>query len=58
MEDASPRHLKNIQGNISKDIPGNYHNFTVLRGASSQPLSGSSSNISFYNTPSPRGSHV
>lgn len=57
-DDASPRQLKHMQGNSLRDIPGNYHGATALGGAASQPSNGSSSNISFYNTPSPMASQV
>ena len=57
-DDASPRQLKHMQGNRLRDIPGNYHGATALGGAASQPSNGSSSNISFYNTPSPMASQV
>ncbi|KAL5572582.1 hypothetical protein UlMin_022179 [Ulmus minor] len=51
MEDASPRQLKHMQSNSIRDIPGNYHN--AMGGSSTQSVSGSASNILFYNTPSP-----
>ncbi|XP_041000913.1 cell division cycle protein 27 homolog B-like [Juglans microcarpa x Juglans regia] len=57
-DDASPRQLKHMQGNNQKDIPGNYHGATALGGAASQPSNGVSSNISFYNTPSPMASQL
>lgn len=53
LEDASPRQLKHMQGNNIRDNPGNYHNNAILGGASTQFLTGSSSNVPFYNTPSP-----
>ncbi|XP_024020675.1 cell division cycle protein 27 homolog B [Morus notabilis] len=53
LEDASPRQLKHVQGNNIRDIPGNYYNNTVLGGPPAQSLTGGSSNLSFYNTPSP-----
>ncbi|XP_044464916.1 cell division cycle protein 27 homolog B isoform X2 [Mangifera indica] len=52
-DDVSPRQLKNMQTNNLRDIPGNYHGASMLAGASSQPLNGGPSNMSFYNTPSP-----
>ncbi|XP_059432667.1 cell division cycle protein 27 homolog B [Corylus avellana] len=52
-DDASPRQLKHMQGNNLRDIPGNYHGAAAV-----QPLNGSSSNISFYNTPSPMVSQL
>ncbi|POO00841.1 N-terminal acetyltransferase A, auxiliary subunit [Trema orientale] len=58
LEDFSPRHLKHMQGNNIRDIPGNYHNSTVAGGASTQSLTGSSSNITFYNTPSPMATQL
>nr|XP_023877762.1 cell division cycle protein 27 homolog B [Quercus suber] len=57
-DDASPRQLKHMQGNSLRDIPGNYHGAAALGGAASQPSNGSSSNISFYNTPSPMASQL
>lgn len=57
-EDVCPRQLKHLQGNNIRDIPGSYHNSTVLGGTSTQSLTGSSSNVSFYNTPSPMASQV
>lgn len=57
LEDVSPRQLKLMQGNSVRDIPGIYHSSIVSGGASSQPLSGTS-NVSFYNTPSPMGTQV
>lgn len=58
LEDASPRQLKHVQGNNIRDIPGNYHNNTVLGGPPAQSLTGGSSNLSFYNTPSPMAAQV
>lgn len=58
LEDVSPRQLKHMQGNNVRDIPGNYHNNTVIGGASTQSLTGSSSNMPFYNTPSPMATQV
>lgn len=58
VEDASPKQMKNMLSNNMKDIPGNHHSSTVMGGATGHPLSGSSSNMSFYTTPSPMGSHV
>ncbi|XP_062090877.1 cell division cycle protein 27 homolog B [Humulus lupulus] len=58
LEDFSPRHLKHMQGNSIRDIPGSYHNSTVIGGASAQSLTGSSSNIPFYNTPSPMATQL
>lgn len=58
LDDASPRQLKHLQGNNQRDIPGNYHGAAVLGGAASQPSNGGSSNLSFYNTPSPMASQV
>lgn len=52
-DDASPRQLKHMQGNNLRDIPGNYHGAAAV-----QPPNGGSSNISFYNTPSPMVSQV
>ncbi|KAF3441874.1 hypothetical protein FNV43_RR15789 [Rhamnella rubrinervis] len=57
LEDVSPRQLKIMQGSSVRDIPGVHHSSTVSGGASSQPLSGSS-NVSFYNTPSPMGTQL
>lgn len=57
-DDASPRQLKHMQGNNQREIPGNYHGAAALGGAASQPLNGGSSNVSFYNTPSPMVSQV
>lgn len=50
VEDVSPRQLKHMQGNNTRDSSGNSH--VILGGVSGQPTNGSS-NISFYNTPSP-----
>ncbi|XP_050373541.1 cell division cycle protein 27 homolog B isoform X2 [Argentina anserina] len=47
-EDVSPRQLKLVQGSNTRDSFGNSH----VIGVSGQPTNGSS-NISFYNTPSP-----
>ncbi|KAB1224409.1 hypothetical protein CJ030_MR2G016298 [Morella rubra] len=58
LDDASPRQLKHLQGNNQRDIPGNYHGAAVLGGAASQPSNGGSSNLSFYNTPSPMASQI
>lgn len=58
LEDASPRQLKHMQGNNIRDNPGNYHNNAILGGASTQFLTGSSSNVPFYNTPSPMATQV
>ena len=58
LEDASPRQSKHVQANNTRDIPGNHHNNTLMGGASTQSLTGSSSNISFYNTPSPMATQV
>jgi anaphase-promoting complex subunit 3 len=52
-DDASPRQLKHMQGNNLRDIPGKYHGAAAI-----QPSNGGSSNISFYNTPSPMVSQV
>ncbi|XP_061993975.1 cell division cycle protein 27 homolog B isoform X1 [Rosa rugosa] len=49
-EDVSPRQLKLMQGSNTRDSSGNSH--VILGGVSGQPTNGSS-NISFYNTPSP-----
>lgn len=57
LDDVSPRQVKLMQGTSVRDIPGNYHSATVSGGASSQPPSGTS-NVSFYNTPSPMGTQV
>lgn len=51
-DDASPRQLKHMQ------VPGNYHGVAALGGAASQPSNGGSSNLSFYNTPSPMASQL
>ncbi|XP_030489458.2 cell division cycle protein 27 homolog B isoform X1 [Cannabis sativa] len=58
LEDFSPRHLKHMQGSNIRDIPGNYHNSAVIGGASAQSLTGSSSNMPFYNTPSPMATQM
>ncbi|KAE8038945.1 hypothetical protein FH972_011406 [Carpinus fangiana] len=52
-DDASPRQLKHMQGNNLRDIPGNYHGAAAV-----QSSNGGSSNISFYNTPSPMVSQL
>lgn len=49
-EDVSPRQLNLMQGSNTRDSSGNSH--AILGGVSGQPTNGSS-NISFYNTPSP-----
>lgn len=58
LEDLSSRQLKHMQGNNLRDISGNYHGTSLLSGAATQTLNGSSSNMSFYNTPSPMASQV
>lgn len=52
-ENVSPRQLKYMQYNNTRDIPGNYHRATTSGAAAVQPVNGGSSNLSFYNTPSP-----
>ncbi|XP_062149461.1 cell division cycle protein 27 homolog B-like [Alnus glutinosa] len=52
-DDASPSQLKHMQGNNLRDIPGKYHGAAAI-----QPSNGGSSNISFYNTPSPMVSQL
>lgn len=47
-EDASPRHFKNCQ----RDISGHHHGLPLSGGNSSQPSNGGSASVSFY-TPSP-----
>ncbi|XP_057958412.1 cell division cycle protein 27 homolog B [Malania oleifera] len=56
--DVSPRQLKHMHGNNLRDIPGNYHRATTSGGAAVQPINGGSSNISFYNTPSPMAAQL
>ncbi|GLT51701.1 hypothetical protein SLA2020_250940 [Shorea laevis] len=57
-EDISPRQLKNMQSNNLRDVPSNYHGASVLSGGATQPLNGGTSNVPFYNTPSPMASQL
>ncbi|KAL2586030.1 hypothetical protein AAZV13_13G029100 [Glycine max] len=50
-EEASPRQLKQMQS--LKDIATYHHGASILGGAAGQPINSSSSNMSYYNTPSP-----
>ncbi|KAH1076348.1 hypothetical protein GLYMA_19G042200v4 [Glycine max] len=50
-EEASPRQLKQMQG--LKDTAVYHHGASILGGAAGQPINSGSSNMSFYNTPSP-----
>ncbi|KAK7364952.1 hypothetical protein VNO80_13701 [Phaseolus coccineus] len=50
-EEGSPRQLKQMQG--LKDIAAYHHGASILGGATCQPINSGSSNMSFYNTPSP-----
>jgi anaphase-promoting complex subunit 3 len=53
-EDMSPRQLRQMQG--LKDIAANPHGSSI--GAAGQLTSSGSSNMSFYNTPSPMATQV
>jgi len=55
-EDVSPRQLRLMQG--LKDIAANPHGSSIIGGAASQLISSGSSNMSFYNTPSPMATQV
>ncbi|KAI9083433.1 hypothetical protein K1719_034647 [Acacia pycnantha] len=57
-EDMSPRHLKHVQGNNLKDIPGNHNGASIIGGAAIQPVNSGPSNLSFYNTPSPMAAQL
>ncbi|GKV06686.1 hypothetical protein SLEP1_g18544 [Rubroshorea leprosula] len=57
-EDISPRHFKNMQSNNLRDVPSNHHGASMLSGAATQPLNGGTSNMPFYNTPSPMASQL
>ncbi|CAJ1947310.1 unnamed protein product [Sphenostylis stenocarpa] len=50
-EEGSPRLLKQMQG--LKDLGAYHHGSSILGGATGQPINSGSSNMSFYNTPSP-----
>ncbi|VFQ68914.1 unnamed protein product [Cuscuta campestris] len=56
-EDASPRQLRNIHINNSREITGN-SNGLVVGGVSSQPFVGGSASAVFCNTPSPMVSQI
>lgn len=55
-EEASPRQLKQMQG--LKDTAVYHHGASILGGAAGQPINSGSSNMSFYNTPSPMVAQV
>ncbi|XP_054818755.1 cell division cycle protein 27 homolog B [Prosopis cineraria] len=57
-EDMSPRHLRHVQGNNLKDVPGNLNGASITGGAASQPSNSGPSNLSFYNTPSPMAAQL
>ncbi|CAL5186105.1 unnamed protein product [Lathyrus oleraceus] len=55
-EDVSPRKLRHAQG--LKDIAVNPHGSSIIGGTAGQLTSSSSSNMSFYNTPSPMATQL
>jgi len=55
-EEGSPRQLKQMQG--LKDIAAYHHGASILGGATCQHINSGSSNMSFYNTPSPMVAQV
>ncbi|KAL9323631.1 hypothetical protein ACSQ67_008488 [Phaseolus vulgaris] len=55
-EEGSPRQLKQMQG--LKDIAAYHHGTSILGGATCQPINSGSSNMSFYNTPSPMAAQL
>ncbi|GAU36090.1 hypothetical protein TSUD_277010 [Trifolium subterraneum] len=55
-EDMSPRQLRHMQG--LKDIAANPHGSSIIGGAAGQLTSSGSSNMSFYNTPSPMATQL
>ncbi|XP_028778049.1 cell division cycle protein 27 homolog B isoform X2 [Neltuma alba] len=57
-EDMSPRHLKHVQGNNLKDVPGNHNGPSIVAGTACQPINSGPSNLSFYNTPSPMATQL
>ncbi|KAK6945051.1 hypothetical protein RJ641_026153 [Dillenia turbinata] len=56
-EDMSPRQLKHMHSNNPRDISANYHGVTSAATAS-HSVNGGSSNLSFYNTPSPMATQM
>lgn len=52
-DDISPRQLKHTHNNNLREISGNFNGAAAI-----QNLGGASSNMSFYNTPSPMASQV
>ncbi|XP_073221420.1 cell division cycle protein 27 homolog B-like isoform X2 [Cicer arietinum] len=55
-DDVSPRQLRHMQG--LKDIAANSHGSSIIGGTSGQLSSSGSSNMSFYNTPSPMATQL
>ncbi|KAK6941605.1 hypothetical protein RJ641_026982 [Dillenia turbinata] len=56
-EDMSPRQLKHMHSNNPRDISANYNGVTSAVTAS-HTVNGGSSNLSFYNTPSPMATQM
>ncbi|OIV90173.1 hypothetical protein TanjilG_01627 [Lupinus angustifolius] len=55
-EDASPRQLRQMQG--LKDNARNHHGTSIFGGMAAEPINSGPSNISFYNTPSPKATQL
>lgn len=57
-QDLSPRQLKSMHVNSTKDTVGNYHATALSGGVANQHMNGGLANMSFYNTPSPMAAQV